>query len=69
MSGRVRGLIVDPDDPTGNTWFIGSVGGGIWKTTNAGNNWIDLAPDLPNLAVSSLAMAQSNTNAILCRNR
>jgi len=64
VSGRVRGLIVDPDDPTGNTWFIGSVGGGIWKTTNAGNNWIDLVPDLPNLAVSTLAMASSNHNII-----
>jgi photosystem II stability/assembly factor-like uncharacterized protein len=64
VSGRVRGLIVDPDDLTGNTWFIGSVGGGIWKTTDAGNNWIDLAPDLPSLAVSTLAMANSNHNII-----
>ncbi len=64
VSGRVRGLIVDSDNPTGNTWFIGSVGGGIWKTTNAGNTWIDLAPDLPSLAVSSLAMAPSNHNII-----
>lgn len=64
VSGRVRGLIIDPDDPTGNTWFIGSVGGGIWKTTNAGNSWIDLAPDLPHLPVSALAMAPSNHNII-----
>lgn len=64
VSGRVRGLIVDPDDPSGNTWFIGSVGGGIWKTTDAGNSWIDLAPDLPYLAASALAMALSNHNII-----
>ena len=64
VSGRVRGLIVDPDDPTGNTWFIGSVGGGIWKTIDAGENWTDLAPDLPSLAVSALAMAASNHNVI-----
>lgn len=64
VSGRIRGLIVDPDDPTGNTWFIGSVGGGIWKTTNAGNSWVDLAPDLPHLPVSALAMAPSNHNVI-----
>ena len=64
VSGRVRGLVVDPDDPAGNTWFIGSVGGGIWKTTDAGNSWIDLAPNLPNLAVSALAMAPSNHNII-----
>lgn len=64
VSGRVRGLIVDPDDPSGNTWFIGSVGGGIWKTTDAGGSWIDLAPDLPHLAASALAMAPSNHNII-----
>src|SRR5690606_13397393 len=39
VSGRTRGLIIDPDDQSGNTWFTGSVGGGIWKTTNAGNSW------------------------------
>lgn len=64
VAGRVRGLIVDSDDPTGNTWFIGSVGGGIWKTTNAGITWTDIAPQLPNLAVSTLAMAPSNHNII-----
>ncbi len=64
VSGRVRGLIIDPDDPSGNTWFIGSVGGGIWKTTNAGSSWTDIAPNLPSLAVSTLAMAQSNHNII-----
>jgi photosystem II stability/assembly factor-like uncharacterized protein len=62
VTGRVRGLVVDPDDPTGNTWFIGSVGGGIWKTTNAGSDWIEVAPTLPNLAVSTIAMAASNHN-------
>lgn len=60
VAGRVRGLVVDPDDASGHTWFIGSVGGGIWKTTNAGQHWTELAPALPNLAVSTIAMAQSN---------
>ena len=64
VSGRARGLIVDPTDPTNQTWFVGSVGGGIWKTTNGGATWIDLAPDLPNLAVSTLAMSASNHDII-----
>jgi photosystem II stability/assembly factor-like uncharacterized protein len=64
VAGRVRGLIVDPDDASGNTWFIGSVGGGIWKTTNAGSAWLDIAPNLPTLATSALAMAPSNHNII-----
>ena len=60
VPGRARGLIVDPDDPALNTWYVGSVGGGIWKTTDAGATWIDLTPDFPSLAVSVLAMAESN---------
>ena len=64
VSGRARGLIVDPDDASGNTWFVGSVGGGIWKTTDAGQYWRNLTPGIPDLAVSALAMAPSNHNII-----
>ncbi len=64
VAGRARGLIVDPDDAAGNTWYVGSVGGGIWKTTNAGSEWNNLTPNLPNLAVSTIAMAESNHDII-----
>lgn len=64
VPGRTRGLIVDPDDPTKNTWFAGSVGGGVWKTTNGGTNWTLITPDLPNLATTVLAMAESNHDII-----
>jgi photosystem II stability/assembly factor-like uncharacterized protein len=64
LSGRVRALIVDPDDPSCNTWFIGSASGGIWKTTNAGESWQNLSSEFQNLGTSTLAMAASNTNVI-----
>jgi len=64
ISGRTRGMIVDPDDPTQDTWFAGSVSGGVWKTTNAGQTWINLTPQLPNLATSTLVMAESNHNVL-----
>ncbi|MGF7141417.1 T9SS type A sorting domain-containing protein [Roseimarinus sediminis] len=64
VSGRTRGLIIDPDDPTGNTWFAGSVGGGIWKTSDAGESWKNLTPSLPSLSTVCLAMAPSNTSLI-----
>lgn len=64
IGGRTRGLIVDPDDGTHNTWFAGSVGGGIWKTTNAGASWTNLTPDLPNLATTVLVMAASDHDVI-----
>lgn len=62
VSGRARGLIVDPGDPTGNTWWVGSVGGGIWKTTDAGTTWLDMAPDLANLPISWIVMAESDND-------
>jgi len=64
VSGRTRGLIIDPDDATGNTWFTGSVAGGVWKTTNAGTSWTNLTPNFPNLSTVSLAMSKSNTQVI-----
>lgn len=64
VPGRTRGLIVDPDDPTKNTWYAGSVAGGVWKTTNGGTTWTLITPDLPNLATTVLAMAESNHNII-----
>ncbi len=64
VTGRTRGLIIDPDDPSQNTWFAGSVGGGIWKTTDGGNTWTDKTPGLPNLATTVLEMAPSDHNII-----
>ncbi len=60
VAGRARGIIVDPDDPSGLTWFIASVGGGVWKTTDGGSSWQVLTDNVPNLAVQSLAMAASD---------
>ncbi|MBN2807326.1 MAG: T9SS type A sorting domain-containing protein [Prolixibacteraceae bacterium] len=64
VSGRTRGLIIDPDDPNRNTWFVGSVGGGVWKTNDAGKSWINLTNDFPTLSTVCLAMAASNSKVI-----
>ncbi len=64
VSGRARGLIVDPTDPSGNTWWVGSAGGGVWKTTDAGATWTVLTDGMPNLPMSTIAMSPSNPNVI-----
>ena len=64
VGGRTRGIIYDPDDLSHKTWFVGSVGGGIWKTTDAGVTWTIKTPDFPNMATTTLAMAASNHNVI-----
>lgn len=64
VAGRVRGLVVDPLDNTHKTWFACAVSGGIWKTTDAGKNWTNLTPNLPNLATTTIALAQSNPSIL-----
>ncbi|NBC18626.1 MAG: hypothetical protein GVY18_15085, partial [Bacteroidetes bacterium] len=59
VSGRTRGLIIDVRDPSGDTWYAGSVGGGVWKTTDAGRTWVNLTPDLPNLATVTVVQCEA----------
>ncbi len=63
VGGRTRTLLIDADDPSGNTIFAGSVAGGLWKTTNATDsqaNWSKVDDFLENLAVSSIVQDPSN---------
>lgn len=35
VAGRVTSIAVDPSDPSGNTVYVGTAFGGVWKSTNA----------------------------------
>ncbi|MGA7159108.1 MAG: sialidase family protein, partial [Acidobacteriaceae bacterium] len=35
ITGRVAAIATDPNDATGNTVYLGTTGGGVWKSTNA----------------------------------
>lgn len=64
VPGRTRAMVVMPQDATHNTWVIGSVGGGIWKTTDGGSLWVEKTKDLPNIAFTTIALAESNPNIL-----
>ena len=64
VPGRTRIIIIDPDDASQNTWFAGNVTGGIWKTTDAGASWVEIAPELDNLSIVTMAMAESNSSVM-----
>ncbi|MEM1120710.1 MAG: T9SS type A sorting domain-containing protein [Bacteroidota bacterium] len=64
VGGRTRGLLVDARDTTHQTWLVGSAGGGIWKTTNGGDNWNLVTEELPNMATSTLASSAADPNII-----
>jgi hypothetical protein len=35
LTGRITAIAPDPNDPSGNTVYLGTTGGGVWKSTNA----------------------------------
>src|ERR1700754_4368762 len=35
VTGRITAIAIDPADAHGNTVYIGTTGGGVWKSTNA----------------------------------
>ena len=60
--GRLNTIAFHPTDP--NTWFVGTPGGGLWKTTNGGSSWTPLTDFLTNLGISDIAISSSNPNTI-----
>ncbi len=36
VTGRVSSIAIDPADPTGNSIYVGTTGGGVWFSQNAG---------------------------------
>ena len=68
MTGRVSALALDPSDPTGNRLYVGTTGGGVWRSQNAGTSSpanIVFAPLTDNLAaLGSVADASISIGAL-----
>lgn len=64
VAGRTRGLIIDPDDSTAQTWFAATATGGVWKTINGGSSWEHITNEIPYLATTTIAMAPSNIQVL-----
>jgi len=58
IGGRIRAIAIDPTNPN-NIW-IGSVSGGIWHSTDAGNSWTVVDDFMANLAISSIVIDRTN---------
>lgn len=61
-AGRVNGVTGVPGQP--NVFYFGSVGGGVWKTTNAGRTWAPIFDSQPIASIGAIAVAPSNTNVV-----
>lgn len=63
QGGRTRQVLIHPTNPS--VMYAASVGGGVWKSTNAGADWSQLTDlVLPNIAVASLAMDPKNPQVL-----
>jgi hypothetical protein len=78
VTGKVTAIAADPSDPTGNTVYLGTAGGGVWKSTHAAGPpasaaFTPLTDDLPaftsggvaSLSVGAISVQPGGTGVIL----
>jgi uncharacterized protein (TIGR03437 family) len=61
-AGRVAAIAIDPRD--NNVMYLGAASGGVWKTTDGGQNWTNLTDDQPSIATGSLALDPLNPDIV-----
>ena len=63
---NIGGRITDLEVPAGNlqTIYAGAATGGILKTTDGGNTWINLFQDVPVISIGDLAIYPANPNIL-----
>jgi hypothetical protein len=62
IGGRIRAMAIHPLNTS--TIFIGSVSGGIWKSTNGGASWQAVNDFMGNLSVSSIVIDPANPSVM-----
>ena len=62
VSGRIRGLAIHPTNP--DIVYIGAASGGIWKTINGGDSWMNIGDELPSLTYGAIAIDPNNPEII-----
>ena len=62
-AGRTTALAGVPDQPA--TFYIGSSGGGVWKTVDAGRSWLNISDGFFDVGgIGAIAVAPSNPKVI-----
>ena len=61
-AGRVTSVTGIPEDPT--TYYFGTPGGGIWKTTDSGRVWKPIFDSVPIASIGAIAVAPSDSRIL-----
>src|SRR6266567_3927164 len=61
-AGRVNAVSGVPGEP--ETFYFGSVGGGVWKTTNAGRTWTPIFDSQSAASIGGIGVAPSNPDIV-----
>ena len=60
--GRINVVAVDPNNS--NILIAGASAGGIWKTTDGGNNWTPIGDDFAGMGITDILIDPNNSNII-----
>ncbi len=61
-AGRVTAVAGIPGNAA--IYYMGTPGGGLWKTVNAGTVWTPISDSVPISSIGAVAVAQSNPNIV-----
>src|SRR5689334_1049603 len=61
-AGRARAAAGVPSQP--NVFYAGFDNGGVWRSTDYGNNWVPIFDDQPTGSIGAIGVAASNPNVI-----
>ncbi|MCR9244161.1 MAG: PDZ domain-containing protein [bacterium] len=60
--GRITDLAIHADRQS--TWFAGTAGGGVWRTTNAGTTWTNVFDKFGTVSIGDVAIAPSDPDIV-----
>jgi photosystem II stability/assembly factor-like uncharacterized protein len=64
--GRITAVAVEPTSQ--QLIYVGSPGGGLWKTTNGGSSWTPLGDNFDNMDIWGISIDPSNNNIVYVGN-
>ncbi|HKF22129.1 MAG TPA: Ig-like domain repeat protein [Candidatus Angelobacter sp.] len=64
VSGRVTAIAIDTTDTTGNTVYVGTAQGGLYRSMDGGSTWTALMDAANSLAIGAITIDPNNHNTL-----